>query len=67
MLDADLVAHNSADEATRALTKRFVVRGHYRNQAHGPDRRERKLIYIRPHWKGPPWAEVTSARIHKVE
>lgn len=66
-MDADLTAHNNADEATRALTKRFVVRGHYRNQAHGPERSERKLIYIRPHWKGPPWAEVTGARVHKVE
>lgn len=66
-LDANLAAHSRADDETRALTKRFVVRGHYRNQAHGPEHKQRKLIYIRPHWKGPTWAEVTSARVHKVE
>jgi len=29
------------------------VRGHYRNQVHGPGHRDRKLIWIEPFWKGP--------------
>lgn len=31
---------------------RFMVRGHWRRQPHGPERQERKLIWIRPHYKG---------------
>lgn len=32
---------------------RFMVRGHWRNQAHGTGNAERKLIWIRPFYKGP--------------
>lgn len=32
---------------------RFLVRGHWRNQAHGPARALRKLMWIQPHWRGP--------------
>lgn len=39
------------------VTKRFCVRGHYRNQAHGPGRKLRKLIWIEPFWKGPRTGE----------
>ena len=35
------------------LSKRFCVRGHFRRQACGVGRRDRKLIWIEPHWKGP--------------
>lgn len=31
----------------------YVVRGHWRNQAHGPGRMARKRIWIQPYWKGP--------------
>ena len=34
------------------LRERFTVRGHWRNQAHGPGRAERKLRWIAPYWKG---------------
>lgn len=40
------------------LTKRFRVRGHWRNQAHGVGRSERRLTWIQPHWKGPTYAEL---------
>lgn len=39
------------------LEKRFIVRGHYRNQAHGTQRALRKRIWIQPYWKGPEWSE----------
>jgi hypothetical protein len=48
-----------AGEATGGGTKllvRFMVRGHWRRQPHGPERQERKLIWIRPHYKGPDLA-----------
>lgn len=31
---------------------RFMVRGHWRRQPHGPEKQDRKLIWIRPHYKG---------------
>ena len=42
----------------RKLTKRFRVRGHWRNQAHGHGRTERKHVFIQPFWKGPTFAEL---------
>jgi hypothetical protein len=39
---------------------RFMVRGHYRNQACGEAMKERKLIWILPYWKGPSLVEVVS-------
>lgn len=32
---------------------RWLVRGHWRNQAHGPGLQERRKQWIEPHWKGP--------------
>lgn len=48
------------------LEKRFVVRGHYRNQAHGAERALRKRIWIQPYWKGPEWGERMN-RPYRVE
>lgn len=44
----------------RVISKRFPVMGHWRNQAHGPGRSERKLIYIEPFMKGPEMAEAVN-------
>ncbi len=35
---------------------RFMVRGHWRRQAHGTESQDRKLIWIRPYYKGPDLA-----------
>ena len=40
------------------LTKRFTVRGHFRNQPCGPGRAARKTVYIEPYWKGPATSEA---------
>lgn len=37
---------------------RFMVRGHWRHQAHGAGQQDRKLIWIRPHYKGPDLAAL---------
>lgn len=37
---------------------RFMVRGHWRNQPCGVGRQERKLIWVKPHFKGPDLAET---------
>lgn len=38
---------------SRPLRVRTLVAGHWRNQAHGEGRALRKLIWIRPFWRGP--------------
>lgn len=42
------------------LAKRFVVRGHWKQQAYGPGRAERKMIFVEPYWKGPADAPAVS-------
>lgn len=46
-------ARAGAREIALQLKHRFIVRGHYRNQPHGPGRRDRKSIWIEPFFKGP--------------
>ena len=36
----------------------WIVRGHWRNQVHGPGRTGRKRIWIQPYWKGPEHAPM---------
>lgn len=40
------------------VMKRFVVRGHWRHQAHGQSAIQRKLIWIEPYYKGPELGEL---------
>ena len=42
----------------RRLVGKWVVRGHWRNQAHGKELKERKLIWIQPHVKGTEFSEI---------
>lgn len=35
---------------------RFMVRGHWRQQLHGPEIQHRKLVWIQPYYKGPDLA-----------
>lgn len=48
-------ATDFSEEARQArrILKRFLVRAHWRWQAHGPARALRKHILIAPFWKGP--------------
>lgn len=47
------------------LGARFVVRGHWRHQACGEARANRKVIWIAPHWKGPDNQEAF-ARLYEI-
>ncbi len=49
------------------LAHRFIVRGHWRNQAFGPARSERKRLWIEPHWKGPETLDAAFTRTYSVE
>jgi hypothetical protein len=40
-------------EIKRSPMFQFIVRGHYRDQAYGPNHSLRETIWIEPYWKGP--------------
>lgn len=48
------------------MSVRTLVSGHWRNQAYGAGRSERKRIFIEPHWRGPEYAPVTK-KIHVMK
>ena len=48
----------SAPEATRTLSVRFTVRGHWRHQACGPGLKDHVLRFIKPYTKGPEMATL---------
>lgn len=54
-LDPRLIraARGGSREIALKIKTRFIVRGHYRNQAHGPNRSLRTERWIAPFWKGP--------------
>lgn len=54
-LDQNLVraARGGSREIALRIKTRFIVRGHYKNVAHGPKRTLRTMKWISPFWKGP--------------
>lgn len=48
------------------LGHRVQVRGHWRQQAYGPGRADRKTIWIQPFWKGPEMGEIVAQRTYDV-
>lgn len=75
-LDRDIVAaartlveHESGaakDGSLWRLKSRYVVRGHWRNQATGPGRQERTRMWIAPHWKGPRDSKEAWSHVYKA-
>lgn len=54
-------APNSSEPAGSKPQVRFMfVRGHWRHQPHGPGAAQRRLIWIRPHYKGPDIASLVN-------
>jgi len=54
-----LAARGEGDPSYK-VNKRFVVRGHFRNQPYGPRAEKKtKVMWIQPHWKGPDILEAT--------
>lgn len=51
-------------EAMWTLDKRFVVRGHWRNQAYGEKRALRKRLWVEPYYKGPETKEALERVFH---
>lgn len=55
-VDKEVVSSASAFVGNRAqwtLRKRYVVRGHWRQQVCGAGRKDRRRTFIKPYWKGP--------------
>lgn len=56
-IDLRPLRHEDAAETEpgsgRAYKHRFIVRGHWRNQAHGPGYTQRRMAWIPSHIKGP--------------
>jgi len=46
----------------KTLDIRFMVRGHWRNQAIGVGRKDHKRIWIKPHWKGPEMSDIVGKK-----
>lgn len=53
LIDAARARGERGERAAWRLKKRFIVRGHWKRQPHGPGRSERRLQFIAPYWKGP--------------
>lgn len=48
--DSGFANHTNTKDAS--LSKQWIVRGHWRNQAFGPGLKERKYVWVKPHIKG---------------
>ena len=46
----------------KTLNVKFIVRGHWRNQACGKDHLDRKRMWIYPYWKGPEMSEIVNRK-----
>lgn len=51
-IDAREVVRQFSRGERSSPSVRHLVRGHFRNQACGTERKERKRIWIHPHWRG---------------
>jgi len=57
---------SSGDSARWHVAQRFIVRGHWRNQAYGEGRQLRRRKWIEPHMKGPENAVEALGREYEV-
>lgn len=55
----------AAGRTAKAPAVRHIVRGHFRNQACGAKRLERRRIYVAPHWRCPD-NDTSTSRTYKV-
>lgn len=53
-----LLASQGSTGITNVERRRFEVRGHWKQQAHGKGLSERKPIFVEPYWKGPDMGSV---------
>ena len=73
VLDRPTIINRSIEDTSsegggfgQPLLTRVRVHGHWKRQAVGKGRSERKLIWIEPHWRGPLDGEISN-KIHKLK
>jgi hypothetical protein len=69
IVGAGIPGLDSGSEQTgtgRTISKRFLRMGHWRNQACGPGRVDRRQTWIEPHWVGPEAGELVES-VHVVK
>jgi len=54
------VMYRGLEQGLWKLSYRFIVQGHWRQQAYGEKNSLRKLIFIEPFWKGPKFSDVVN-------
>lgn len=64
--DSARASTQPSDTAEREYSVRWMVRGHWRNQAHGPDRALRRPVWINPYVKGPAGKPIKTGTIVHV-
>jgi hypothetical protein len=62
----DALLESTGDKERWHVSQRFVVRGHWRNQAHGAGLQLRRRKWIAPHYKGPETAVEALTRTYEV-
>jgi len=55
---AERLMYENIKKGLWKLNYRFIVQGHWRNQAYGVGREKRRHVFIEPYWKGPEIGEV---------
>lgn len=62
----EAVQRGLASDKEWELMSRFIVRGHWKNQAHGPGFSEHRRRWIEPYWKGPETISEALTRTFEV-
>lgn len=59
-IHSKIIAQSRQNDAglRQLLETQHVVRGHFKQQAHGQGRLERKTIWVEPYWRGPDSEEA---------
>lgn len=58
---AERAMYDNIAQGLWTLSYRFIVQGHWRNQAFGPLHQQHRLIFIDPYYKGPEFSEVVNS------
>ncbi len=54
------ISERGGNRHTSETGKRIIVRGHFKNQPHGPERKLRKHIWVQPYYRGPEMADLVN-------
>lgn len=61
-----LALNSSTDRTAYAVQTRHIVRGHFKQQPHGPNGADRKTVWVEPYWRGPEDGPRLVARTYET-